>query len=32
MLNHQPKLAISADFIDAFMRLPLQIQRKTNVF
>jgi superfamily I DNA/RNA helicase len=32
MLNHQPKLAISADFLDAFSRLPQQIQRKTNVF
>lgn len=32
MLNHQPKLAISADFLDAFSRLPRQIQGKTNVF
>ncbi len=32
MLNHQAKLAISADFLDAFSRLPRQIQGKTNVF
>ncbi|MBD2195659.1 MULTISPECIES: UvrD-helicase domain-containing protein [Calothrix] len=32
MLNHQPKLAISADFLDAFSRIPRQIQGKVNVF
>ncbi|MBD2255448.1 UvrD-helicase domain-containing protein [Nostoc parmelioides] len=32
MLNHQPKLAISADFLDAFSKIPRQIQGKVNVF
>ncbi len=32
MLNHQLKLAISADFLDAFSKLPKQIQSKTTAF
>jgi hypothetical protein len=32
MLHHQPKLAISEDFLDAFIKLPRQIQGKTTAF
>ncbi len=32
MLNHNIKMAIAADFLDAFSKLPKQTQAKTNAF
>ena len=32
MLKHQPKLAISADFLDSFSKLPKKTQSKTTAF
>ncbi len=32
MLKHQPKLAISADFLEAFSKLPKRTQARTTDF
>lgn len=32
MLNHQPKIALSIDFLDVFSKLPRHIQGKVNIF